>query len=172
MSLKKFSAFLLLVLGGCTGAEFTEPPMPPPSRYEGADEDEARREPAEAEVARGDRPPVATLHSPQEGARYQPGSAITFEARGMDPEDGGLPASAFTWKVDFHDGGRVYPFVPPISGMARGTFTVPAMDEAEGPRWYRIHLQVKDSRGNTYALFRDVHARELKSGELTPVHVR
>jgi hypothetical protein len=172
MRLKNFSAFLLLVLGGCSGAEFTEPPMPPPSRGERADGDMARRETGEAAVARGDRPPVAVLYSPEEGTRYRPGSAITFEGRGTDPEDGGLPASAFTWRVDFHEGGRVYPFVPPISGMARGTFTVPAMGETESPMWYRIHLQVRDSRGNTFTMFRDVYAQESKSGELSTVHVR
>jgi hypothetical protein len=172
MRLKKFSAFLLLVLGGCSGAEFSEPPMPPPSRGERPDDDVERREPVEAEAVRGDRPPVASLRSPEEGARYRPGSAITFEGRGTDPEDGGLPASAFTWRVDFHDGDRVYPFVPTLSGMALGTFTVPAMEEADGPRWYRIHLQVRDSHGNTHAVFRDVYAQELKSGERPSVGVR
>jgi hypothetical protein len=74
--------------------------------------------------------------------------------------------------VDFHEGGRVYPFVPSIGGMARGTFTVPAMEETEGPRWYRIHLQVRDSHGNTHAVFRDVYAQELKSDELASARLR
>ncbi|WP_224369764.1 hypothetical protein [Hyalangium versicolor] len=174
MRLKNSSAFLLLVLGGCSGAEFSEPPMPPPSRDERADdEDQAPRELAgEARATGEDRPPVVMLSSPEEGARYQPGASITFEARATDPEDGGLPASAFTWKVDFHEGGKVYAFVPPISGMARGTFTAPAVEGAEGPRWYRIHLQVKDRHGNTSAVFRDVRAQEPSGDKPSPVHVR
>ena len=110
--------------------------------------------------------------SPEEGARYQAGSAITFEGRGMDPEDGGLPASAFTWWVDVHEGTLVYPFVPPLSGMARGTFTVPATKALATPRWYRIHLQVKDSRGNTSAVFRDVFIDETEPVGARAVRVR
>ncbi|MFL5344408.1 MAG: hypothetical protein ACJ8AT_06430 [Hyalangium sp.] len=168
MRLKNLSAFLLLVLGGCSGAEFTEPPMPPPSRDERLEDDTGVREPVATEAARGDRPPVARLRSPEEGARYRPGSALTFEGRGEDPEDGALPASAFTWWVDIHRGDRVSSFVPPLSGMARGTFTVPAMQETDGPQWYRIHLEVRDSHGNTHAVYRDVYAEDVKSDELSP----
>jgi hypothetical protein len=171
MRLNNFSAFLLLVLGGCSGAEFTEPPMPPPSRDERLEDDGAVRS-VEAEAARVDRPPVVHLRSPEEGTHYRPGSAITFEGRGEDPEDGALPASAFTWRVDLHQGGRVYPFVPPISGMARGTFMVPAMQETDGPQWYRIYLEVRDSHGNTRAVFRDVYAEDVKLDEPSPVGVR
>ena len=104
--------------------------------------------------------PRALLRSPEEGTRYQGGSVITFEGRGTDAEDGALPASAFTWSVDAHSGSRSYTFVPPISGMARGSFTVPELAEAEPATWYRIHLRVKDSEGNTHAVFRDVHPFE------------
>jgi hypothetical protein len=157
MRLEKLSA-LLLLLGGCSVAEFTEPLMPPPSRderLEDAVEPGARLEPG---ASPRDEPPVATLRLPEEGARYNPGGTITFEGRGIDPEDGGLPASAFTWKVDFHEGDRVSPFVPPLTGMARGSFTVPEMQEADSPRWYRIELRVRDSHGNTDTVFRDVYA--------------
>jgi|GEM_PF-2735676 hypothetical protein len=128
--------------------------MSPPSPEWGSED--ALREQAEAEGAR-DLPPVAVIVSPAEGMRYRVGGAITFEGRGSDLEDGGLLASAFTWQVDFHDGDRVTPFVPPISGMGRGTFTVPTRDETDGPRWYRIHLRLTDSSGNTHEVFRDVY---------------
>jgi hypothetical protein len=150
------SAFLLLMLGGCSGAELSEPPMPAPSRDERLEDDVAPA--ASTEAATSDSPPVAVLRLPEEGAQFRPGSSITFEGRGTDAEDGGLPASAYTWSVDLHEADRVSPFFPPISGMARGSFTVPAMEETEQPRWYRIHLQVKDSRGHTHETFRDVYA--------------
>lgn len=130
--------------------------MPPPSRDEGWADGLAPG--SAAEDVRRDGSPVAMLRSPEEGARYHEGSVITFEGRGTDAEDGALPASAFTWRVDVHAGKRSYTFVPPISGMARGSFTVPAL--AEPGMWYRIHLQVKDSEGNTHTVFRDVHPRE------------
>jgi hypothetical protein len=74
--------------------------------------------------------------------------------------------------VDFHDGERVYPYVPAIGGMALGTFTIPGMGEAAGSRWYRIHLQVRDSHGHTHAVFRDVYAQEMESDELAPARIR
>jgi hypothetical protein len=149
------SPCLLLLLGGCSGAELTEPWMPPPSRDWGH-EDALR----EAEEARSDQPPIAVIVAPREGTRYRVGDALSFEGRGRDPEDGGLRASAFTWRVDFHEGGRVYPFVPPISGMGRGMFTVPSRPETDGPRWYRISLQLRDSQGNTHTVYRDVYPQD------------
>jgi len=164
-----FSAFLLLLLGGCSGAGLTEPRMSPPSRDWGSED--TLREQAEAEGGR-DLPPVALIVSPPEGTRYRVGGAITFEGRGSDLEDGGLLASAFTWQVDFHEGDRVIPFVPPISGMGRGTFTVPAREETDSPGWYRIHLTLTDSRGNTHAVFRDVHPQEPEPGPRRSALVR
>lgn len=149
-----FSVVLLLWLGGCTGAGDSEPRMPPPSREWGRED--ALREQTETE--RGpDQPPVAVIDLPAEGTHYRVGSAITFAGRGSDPEDGGLLASAFTWQVDFHEGNRVVSFIPPISGMARGTFTVPAREDSDGAGWYRIRLKLTDSSGNTHEVFRDVH---------------
>ncbi len=132
--------------------------MPPPSRDEGWESASSPEE--RVEGGRGDGSPIAMLRSPEVGARFQAGGVITFEGRGMDAEDGALPATAFTWRVDVHEGNRSYAFVPPISGMARGSFTVPELAELEPAMWYRIHLQVKDSQGNTHAVFRDVYPRE------------
>jgi hypothetical protein len=152
-----FSTFLLLMLEGCSGAGLDEQRMPPPSPEWGRED--TLREQAETEGGR-DLPPVALIVSPPKGARYREGGTITFEGRGSDLEDGGLLASAFTWQVDFHAGDRVIPFVPPISGMGRGTFTVPAREETEGPGWYRVRLKLTDSRGNTHEVFRDVYPQE------------
>ncbi|HEX8701708.1 MAG TPA: hypothetical protein VF815_22965 [Myxococcaceae bacterium] len=160
MRLKNSAAqlFLLALCWGCSGAEPTGPSMPPPSRDEGW-EDGAAPEGHE-EGSRSGGSPVAMLRSPEEGASYQQGGVITFEGRGTDAEDGALPATAFTWRVDVHSGARSHTFVPPISGMARGSFTVPELAQAEPGTWYRIHLQVKDSEGNTHTVFRDVHPSE------------
>jgi hypothetical protein len=132
--------------------------MPPPSRDEGWEE----LSPPERleELVPGGGAPIAVLHSPEVGTRYHAGGVITFEGRGLDAEDGALPASAFTWRVDVHAGNRTHSFVPPISGMASGSFTVPELAEAQSVMWYRIHLQVKDSQGNTHAVFRDVYPGE------------
>jgi hypothetical protein len=134
--------------------------MPPPSPDWGSED--TLREQAESE--RGpDQPPVAIIDSPAEGAHYRVGGAITFAGRGSDLEDGGLLASAFTWQVDFHEGNRVIPFVPPLSGMARGTFSVPARKGTDGSGWYRIRLKLTDSRGNTHEVYRDVHPQQAEA---------
>jgi hypothetical protein len=172
MCLKTLSALLLLLLGGCSGAAFSEPPMPAPSRDEGPEDDLEPQELADVGAARRDQPPVAQLRSPGEAMRCHVGSTVTFEGRGTDLEDGGLPASAFTWWVNVHEGGLVYPFIPPLSGMARGTFTVPPMGATSTPRWYRIHLQVKDSHGNTSAVYRDVSIEDTEPADPGSVRVR
>ena len=132
--------------------------MPPPSRDEGWEDGSAPER--DAEGAQATDSPVAVLRSPEEGARYHEGSVISFEGRATDAQDGALPATAFTWRVDVHSGRHSFTYVPAISGMARGSFTVPKLAEARPGTWYRIHLQVKDSEGNTHAVFRDVHPGE------------
>ena len=41
---------------------------------------------------------------------------MTFAGTGSDAEDGALPASAFTWRVDFHHDDHTHPHVEPTSG--------------------------------------------------------
>lgn len=113
-------------------------------------------------TVRRDTPPFAELFAPPEGTRYRAGEVITFEGRGTDAEDGALPVTAFTWRVDFHHDDHLHPFLPSISGMARGTFTVPDTGETSANVWYRIHLRVADAGGNTHAVFRDVYPVKAK----------
>src|SRR6185436_8420799 len=70
-------------------------------------------------------PPTATITSPAAGTLYTAGTTITFSGTGMDPEDGTLPASAFTWQVDFHHDTHVHPFLAPFSGVTGGSFQIP-----------------------------------------------
>jgi hypothetical protein len=70
----------------------------------------------------------------------------------MDPEDGGLPASAFTWKVEYltNTSGTptIHPFVAEFSGTRTGSFT-PAVTGAYTLTdvAYRVTLTVRDSLG-------------------------
>ncbi|WP_164010698.1 PQQ-dependent sugar dehydrogenase [Pyxidicoccus trucidator] len=105
--------------------------------------------------------PVATLLTPLTGTRYRATDVIAFSASATDAEDGVLPASAFTWRVDFHHAEHLHPFMPPTSGMRSGSFTVPNTGETASDVWYRIHLTVKDSSGATHAVFRDVSPRKV-----------
>ena len=48
---------------------------------------------------------------PAAGTLYSGGNVITYSGTATDPEDGTLPASAFTWHVDFHHDTHTHPFI-------------------------------------------------------------
>jgi glucose/arabinose dehydrogenase len=102
------------------------------------------------------RAPSASITSPSSGTRYSGGSVINFGGAGTDPEDGALPAGAYTWRVDFHHDDHTHPFVSAYSGQTGGSFTVPRIGELSPDVWYRIHLTVRDSDGLTHSSFKDV----------------
>ena len=92
-------------------------------------------------------PPPATIDSPTDGATFRAGDVISFSGNGTDPEDGTLPASAFTWNIDFLHDGHVHPGTP-ITGVKSGTFTIPTTGhDFSGNTRYRITLTVTDSNG-------------------------
>src|SRR4029450_468041 len=86
-----------------------------------------------------------------------PGSALP--SRGPPParEDGRLPASAYSWRVDFHHDEHFHPFVPETPGKKAGHARIPADGETSSHAWYRIHLTGTDSAGVSTTTFRDVH---------------
>jgi glucose/arabinose dehydrogenase len=101
-------------------------------------------------------PPVATILTPTEGAHYVGGQAVSYSGNATDAEDASLPASAFTWRIDFHHDEHTHPFLPETSGSKTGNFTIPTEGETSANVWYRIHLTVKDSSGATASTFRDI----------------
>jgi hypothetical protein len=46
--------------------------------------------------------PVAAITAPATGTRYSGGDLLTYTGTGTDAEDGILPESAFTWKIDLY----------------------------------------------------------------------
>jgi glucose/arabinose dehydrogenase len=108
------------------------------------------------------QPPSATITTPVTGATYRAGDTISFAGTGTDAEDGTLPASAFTWQVDFHHNDHFHPFMPPTTGVQNGTFTIPRVGETSPNVWYRIHLTVTDSGGFTHHVYRDVQPQKVR----------
>jgi glucose/arabinose dehydrogenase len=100
--------------------------------------------------------PVGQIVAPSVGTYYQGGQSINYSGTASDSEDGQLPATAFTWYVDFHHDTHAHPFIPPTSGMKSGSFVIPTSGETAVDVWYRIHLTVTDSSGLTHTSFRDV----------------
>ena len=105
--------------------------------------------------------PTATITAPAAGTLYSGGQVINYAGSGSDPEDGMLPASAFTWQVDFHHDAHVHPFVPARTGATGGSFTIPTTGHTESNVWYRVHLTVRDSAGAPHTVHRDILPRKV-----------
>ena len=103
--------------------------------------------------------PTATITQPAAGTLYTAGQTINFSGTGSDPEDGNLPAAAFTWRVDFHHDDHIHPFLSPTSGITSGSFVVPTTGETSANVFFRIHLTVSDSGGLQNSTFLDVRPR-------------
>jgi glucose/arabinose dehydrogenase len=103
-----------------------------------------------------DQRPTATITTPIVGTTYQAGQTISYSGTGTDPETGNLPASAFTWRVDFHHHVHTHPHVPPTSGATSGSFVIPTIGETDTDVWYRIHLTVTDPFGFSTSVYRDI----------------
>ncbi len=104
-------------------------------------------------------PPTGSITQPAAGVLYQGGQIINYAGTGTDAEDGVLPASGFTWKVDFHHDDHFHPFLPDTSGAKSGSFIIPTTGETSANVWYRIHLTVRDSGGLAHSSFRDILPR-------------
>ena len=101
-------------------------------------------------------PPTGTINSPANGASYRGGQVFTFSGTASDPEQGPLPASAFTWQVDFHHDDHSHPHVPATSGSSTGSFTIANRGETSANVFYRLILTVRDSSGLTHSSFVDL----------------
>jgi len=104
--------------------------------------------------------PTGTILAPPAGRSYNAGDTISFRGAATDPEDGALPASAFSWDVTFHHNTHTHPG-PAIgagsTGDGRsGSFVVPDTGETSTVVFYRITLTVTDSGGRSTESFVDV----------------
>ena len=107
----------------------------------------------------GNQAPAGQITAPATGTVYSGGDVINYAGTATDPEQGTLPASAFTWWVDFHHDTHVHPFMLPATGARSGSFTVPTTGHTAANVWYRIYLTVTDASGATQTSQRDVLPR-------------
>lgn len=123
---------------------------------------------ATAKVVAGRQPPAASVTAPAANATYSAGDTISFGGTATDAVDGNLPASAYTWQVDFHRNGVTHPtylrevarpFFGPTSGVTRGSFTIPTDVSQVPDSFYRITLTVVNSAGVNTVVTRDIHPR-------------
>jgi glucose/arabinose dehydrogenase len=107
----------------------------------------------------GNAAPQPTILQPAEGTLYTAGTSIRVTGDATDPEDGTLPASAFSWQIDFHHDTHIHPFLQG-TGVKSGTVAIPDTGETSANVWYRINLQVTDSDGRSASTYRDVYPRK------------
>jgi glucose/arabinose dehydrogenase/PKD repeat protein len=97
-------------------------------------------------ISAGNRPTVS-ITSPSDGVLFRAGDVISYGGTATDIEDGVLPASAYSWSIDFLHEGHVHPGIP-IVGQTGGSFTIPTSGhDFHGFTRYRITLTVTDSDG-------------------------
>lgn len=99
---------------------------------------------------------VATITSPVAGTFYKGGDVISFTATATDPEDGVLPASAYSWIEEFHHSTHIHPGAVIPSGITSGSFTIGKVGEVSADVFHRLILVVKDSKGLTDTAFVDI----------------
>jgi len=108
-----------------------------------------------------DQPPNPQITQPAAGTLYSGGQTINYAGTATDPEQGALPASAFTWQIDLHHAAHIHPAMLPTSGAKSGTFVVPTSGHTESNVFYRILLTVRDAQGLATTVFRDVAPRKV-----------
>jgi hypothetical protein len=90
--------------------------------------------------------PELNVSVPTEGALYQAGDTITYnafarDAAGFDLNDGDIKTV-----VRLHHGTHYHPFVGPLTGRA-GSFTIPRTGEASADTSYEITVTATDVNG-------------------------
>ena len=103
--------------------------------------------------------PTAHILTPAGGTTYVAGNSISFSGEGSDPEDGLLPASAFSWVVRFYHNTHSHPHTA-IPGVTSGTFATSATNEEASDVFYRIFLIVTDNGGRTDTSFVDIQPQK------------
>ena len=97
-------------------------PLPRP-RHE-----QRRQRPQQRGDADRDLEPGADRHDHAASVRRRSTAAARrsrTRARAPTRRTATLPASAFTWQVDFHHATHIHPFIAPTSGATSGSFVVP-----------------------------------------------
>jgi glucose/arabinose dehydrogenase len=107
-------------------------------------------------VTVGNHAPVGTIILPAAGSKLRVKQFATYTATGTDAEDGDLPASAFSWRVELIQNTAVHLYLPPTPGRT-GRFKILQSVLQHGHNIvFRFFLKVTDSQGLSSETFRDV----------------
>jgi glucose/arabinose dehydrogenase len=115
---------------------------------------------AQLTVTSSNQAPKPVILTPAEGTLYRGGDTLRFSGEATDAEDGSLPASAFSWSVDFHHDAHVHDGPPVVQGAKSGYYVIPKSGEVDDNVWYRLKLTVTDSKGAKSTVIRDILPRK------------
>ena len=101
-------------------------------------------------------PPAVTILTPAVGTRYSAGTTLAFSGSAFDPQEGTVPVSRLTWRIDFHHETHTHPAMPDTTGISSGTFPIPTSGETSANVWYRVYLTASDSTGLSTTSYVDV----------------
>ncbi len=99
--------------------------------------------------------PTAIIELPMVRS-YKALDNILFKGFALDKEDGLLPDSLLTWRVDFHHQEHTHPALDPLLGKSSGLIQVPSVTETDTFVWYRVLLSASDFSGLTATSFVDL----------------
>jgi Glycosyl hydrolases family 43/Concanavalin A-like lectin/glucanases superfamily len=89
--------------------------------------------------------PQITISQPPQGSVYNPGDTISFAGSANDFYDAAIPVTNLAWTVHFINDGVTNTVSGPLSGIANGTFTIPANGAPATNGFYQIVLVAMDS---------------------------
>lgn len=101
--------------------------------------------------------PFATITAPApRSTQFVAGRPLAFAGTATTAGGEPLPASAFSWRVDYHTGPIARPFLPESAGAQEGEFFIPAITPFTTTNvFYRIYLTVTD-QGESTTVFSDI----------------
>ena len=99
-------------------------------------------------ISAGNSPPAVSITTPAAAETFSVGEHLTLHGTATDPQDGPLPDSALSWKVDRHHDTHTHPFLPPTPGNDV-PITGPGPEDlsAAGNSHLEIELTATDSGG-------------------------
>lgn len=101
--------------------------------------------------------PNVTIDTPTTGSTFVVGQTIGFTGSAVDPEDGALPASAFSWEVRYTTGAVTRPPILQQSGVTAGSFVTEVTPAHRGVDViYQVVLTVTDSAGGQRTVIREL----------------
>jgi glucose/arabinose dehydrogenase/PKD repeat protein len=106
----------------------------------------------------GNDPPQPVITSPDVDELFSVGESLLLTGGASDPQDGTLPDSSLSWRVERHHATHTHPFLAPTIGNSIPITGPPPEDiYATTNSYLEVDLTATDSRGLTATVSRNVY---------------